>query len=180
MTSLDISESISVLGDVTLGVHDGLHAAGHGVGEGGEELLLPAENLPGARDLLGEIVQVCGGLHSGNDLLELPPEILNRIEITTLTNPVRDWDLGILEPGGDGAGRVARGAVLHEHLRASHPFLTLEANISGFKAPFGQSWTSFENYMFSAFIWAQAQVNSILASLRKPHFKSYSKESGFL
>ena len=77
-----------------------------------EELLLPAENLPGARDLLGEIVQVCGGLHSGNDLFELPPEILNRIEITTLTNPVRDWDLGILEPGGDGAGRVARGAVL--------------------------------------------------------------------
>ena len=99
MTSLDISESISVLGDVTLGVHNSLHAAGHGVGEGGEELLLPAENLPGARDLLGEIVQVCGGLHSGNDLLELPPEILNRIEITTLTNPVRDWDLGILEPG---------------------------------------------------------------------------------
>ena len=71
MTSLDIFESISVLGDVTLGVHDGLHAAGHGVGEGGEELLLPAENLPGARDLLGEIVQVCGGLPSGNDLLEL-------------------------------------------------------------------------------------------------------------
>ena len=58
MTSLDISESLSVLGDVPLGVHDGLHAAGHGVGEGGEELLLPAENLPGARDLLGEIVQV--------------------------------------------------------------------------------------------------------------------------
>ena len=72
MTSLDIFESISVLGDVTLGVHDGLHAAGHGVGEGGEELLLPAENL----------------LH------ELPTEILNRIEITTLTNPVQDWDLG--------------------------------------------------------------------------------------
>ena len=72
MTSLDISESISVLGDVTLGVHNSLHAAGHGVGEGGEELLLPAQNLPGARDLLGEIVQVCGGLHSGNDLLELP------------------------------------------------------------------------------------------------------------
>ena len=79
MTSLDISESISVIGDVHLGVHDGMHAAGHGVGEGGEELLLPAENLPGARDLLGEIVQVCDGLHSGNDLLELPPEILNRI-----------------------------------------------------------------------------------------------------
>ena len=49
--------------------------------------------------------------------------------------------------------------------------LTLEANIFGFKAPIGQSWTSFENYMFSAFIWAQEQVNSILAWLRKPHFK---------
>ena len=45
------------------------------------------------RDLLGEIFQVCGGLHSGNDLFELPPEILNRIEITTLTNPVQDWTL---------------------------------------------------------------------------------------
>ena len=45
--------------------------------------------------------------------------------------------------------------------------LSLEANISGFKGPIGQSWTSFENYMFSAFIWAQEQVNSIQASLRK-------------
>ena len=59
------------VGSTTLGVHDGLHAAGHGVSEGGEELLLPAENLPSTRDLLGKIVQVCGGLPSGNDLLEL-------------------------------------------------------------------------------------------------------------
>ena len=41
--------------------------------------------------------------------------------------------------------------------------LSLEANISGFKGPIGQSWTSFENYMFSAFIWAQEQVNFIPA-----------------
>ena len=38
--------------------------------------------------------------------------------------------------------------------------LCLEANISGLKAPIGQSWTSFENYMFSAFIWAQEQFHS--------------------
>ena len=49
--------------------------------------------------------------------------------------------------------------------------LTLEANISGLKAPIGKSWTSFENYMFSAFIWAQEQANSIPASLRKSGFK---------
>ena len=30
--------------------------------------------------------------------------------------------------------------------------LALEANISGLKAPFGQSWTRFEKCMFSAFI----------------------------
>ena len=36
--------------------------------------------------------------------------------------------------------------------------LSLEANISGLIAPIGQSRTSFENYMFSAFIWAQEQV----------------------
>ena len=29
---------------------------------------------------------------------------------------------------------------------------TAKANISSLKAPIGQSWTSFENYMFSAFI----------------------------
>ena len=49
--------------------------------------------------------------------------------------------------------------------------LTLEANISGLEAPIGKSWTSFENYMFSAFIWAQEQVNSIQASQRKLAFK---------
>ena len=49
--------------------------------------------------------------------------------------------------------------------------LTLEANTSGLEAPIGKSWTSFENYMFSAFIWAQEQVNSIPASLRKLAFK---------
>ena len=43
----------------------------------------------------------------------------------------------------------------------------MEANISGLKAPIGKSWTSFENYMFSAFIWAQEQVNYIPASPRK-------------
>ena len=49
--------------------------------------------------------------------------------------------------------------------------MTLEANISGLKAPIGKSKTSFENYMFSAFIWAQEQSNSITASLRKSCFK---------
>ena len=44
--------------------------------------------------------------------------------------------------------------------------LTLEANISGLKAPIVKSKTSFENYMFSAFILAQEQVNSIPAPLR--------------
>ena len=47
----------------------------------------------------------------------------------------------------------------------------MEANISGLKVPIGQSWTSLENYMFLAFIWAQEQVNSITASLRKSGFK---------
>ena len=48
----------------------------------------------------------------------------------------------------------------------------MEANISGLKAPIGKSKTSFENYMlFLAFIWAQEQVNSIPASLRKSGFK---------
>ena len=37
--------------------------------------------------------------------------------------------------------------------------LTLEANISGLKGSNGESWTSFENYMFSGFIWAQKEVN---------------------
>ena len=49
--------------------------------------------------------------------------------------------------------------------------LTLEANISGLKAPIGKSWTSFENYMFSAFVRLQEQVSSIPASLRKSVFK---------
>ena len=82
-------------------------AAGHGVGEGREELLLPAEDLPKARDLLGKVSQVCGGLNTRNDLLELPPEVLNRVEVTTLTNPVQNRDIYlILEPDGDGAGRA--------------------------------------------------------------------------
>ena len=49
--------------------------------------------------------------------------------------------------------------------------LTLEANISGLKAHLGESRTSFENCMFSAFNWAQKQVNSIPASMRKSGFK---------
>ena len=49
--------------------------------------------------------------------------------------------------------------------------LTLEANISGLKAHLGESRTSFENCMFSAFIWPLKQVNSIPASLRKTGFK---------
>ena len=112
MTSLDIFESISVLGDVTLGVHDGLHAAGHGVGEGGEELLLPAENLPGARDLLGEIIQVRSSLHTHDDLLELTPQVLNWVEVTTLTNPVQHLDVLILEPGSDGASSVTTSVTM--------------------------------------------------------------------
>ena len=76
-----------MLGDVTLGHHNRLHAAGHGVGRGGEEPLLRAEELPGAGGLLGDIVQVCGSLHTNDDLLELPPEVLNQVEVTTLTNP---------------------------------------------------------------------------------------------
>ena len=47
----------------------------------------------------------------------------------------------------------------------------LEANISGLKAHIGESRTSFENCMFSAFIWPPKQVNSIPASLRKTGFK---------
>ena len=100
MTGLDI---------LSLGVHNCLHAAGHGVDEGGEELLLPVEDLPGARYLLGKVVQVFSGLHSRNDLLELPPEVFNWVEVTTLTNSVQNWDICmILEPGGDKAGSVAR------------------------------------------------------------------------
>ena len=49
--------------------------------------------------------------------------------------------------------------------------LSLEVNIYGLNAPIGQSWTSFENYMFSAFILLQEQVNSIPAPLRKLGFK---------
>ena len=47
----------------------------------------------------------------------------------------------------------------------------MEVNISGLKAPIGKRKTSFENYMFSAFIRAQEQANSIPASLRKSGFK---------
>ena len=50
--------------------------------------------------------------------------------------------------------------------------LTLEANISGLKEPIGESRTSFENYMFSALIWAQKQVNSVPTSMRKSGFKN--------
>ena len=49
--------------------------------------------------------------------------------------------------------------------------LTLEANISGLKPHIGESRTSFENCMFSAFIWPQKQVNSVPASLRKTGFE---------
>ena len=41
------------------------------------ELLLPAEDLPEAGDLLGKVSQVCSGLNTRNDLLELPPEVHN-------------------------------------------------------------------------------------------------------
>ena len=71
-------------------------AARHGVGEGREELLLPAEDLPGAGDLLGEVGQVRSGLHTNDDLLKLAPEVLNGVEVTTLTNPVQHWDILIL------------------------------------------------------------------------------------
>ena len=47
----------------------------------------------------------------------------------------------------------------------------MEANISGLKKQMWESKTSFENNMFSAFIWAKEQVNSIPASLRKSGFK---------
>ena len=40
-----------------------------------------------------------------------------------------------------------------------------------FKASIGESRTSFENCMFSAFIWAQEQVNYVQASLGKTGFK---------
>ena len=50
--------------------------------------------------------------------------------------------------------------------------LTLEVNISGLKAPIWESRTSFENYMFSAFIWAPKQVNSVPISIRKLGFKN--------
>ena len=49
----------------------------------------------------------------------------------------------------------------------THYILTLEANISCLKTPYGKRKTSFENYMFSAF-------NSIPASLTKIGFKKIS------
>ena len=61
--------------------------------------------------------------------------------------------------------------MIHTGCPKKNALLSLEANISGFKGPIGQSWTSFENYMFSAFFWAQEQVNFIPASLRKSGFK---------
>ena len=64
MTKTVINCPGSVLADVTLGVQHCLQAAGHGVGEGGEELLLPADDIPGIGDLLGKVVQICSGLHS--------------------------------------------------------------------------------------------------------------------
>ena len=79
LTSLDILRQ--AFSGVTLGVHNNLHTAGHGAVEGREELLLPAEDVPGAGDLLGEVVQVCSGLHTHDDLLELPPEVLNWVEL---------------------------------------------------------------------------------------------------
>ena len=45
--------------------------------------------------------------------------------------------------------------------------LTLKANILGLQAPIGKFRTSFENYMISAFIWAQKQVHSVQVSLGK-------------
>ena len=70
--------------------------------------------------------QVRSGLHTHDDLLQLAPEVLNGVEVTTLTNPVQHRDVLIVEPGGDGAGRVTRRAVLHEDLRASHPHAGLQ------------------------------------------------------
>ena len=59
----------------------------------------------------------------------------------------------------------------HTGCPKKNAILTLEANISGLQASNGKSWTSFENYMFSPFIWAQEQVYYVPASQRKSRFK---------
>ena len=74
-----------MLGDITLGLHHSLHAAGHRVGEDIEVLRPPAKNLPGASNLLGQVIKVCVGLHTCNDQIELPPQVLNRVKVTALT-----------------------------------------------------------------------------------------------
>ena len=89
-----------MLGDITLGLHHSLHAAGHRVGEDIEVLRPPAKNLPGASDLLGQVITVCGGPHTCNDQIELPPQVLNRVKVTALTHPIKNRDLSVIcEPG---------------------------------------------------------------------------------
>ena len=112
--NIHISDIRLVLGDVPIGLNDGRDPPGHGVREGGEEGLVLAEDLPGLLDLLDQLVQVGAGRHCPDDCVELAPEILNRIQVAGLPNPVQDLDVVLGKPLLDAAGGVARGSVLHE------------------------------------------------------------------
>ena len=54
--------------------------------------------------------------------------------------------------GGVGAAVLRLGLLRKRENTGCPKKKSLEANISGFQGPFGQSWTSLENFMFPAFI----------------------------
>ena len=103
-----------VLGDISLGLHDGIDSGGHGVGQSLEILRVLGKLPPGLLDGGGQLLQVGGSRVGGDDAFETMPTILNGIEIARLSHPVKNRNICLIQPGQDGSGRVAGCSILHE------------------------------------------------------------------
>ena len=105
-----------VLGDISLGLHDGIDSGGHGVGQSLEILRVLGKLPPGLLDGGGQLLQVGGSRVGGDDAFETMPTILNGIEVARLSHPVKNRNICLIQPGQDGSCRVSVSGcpILHE------------------------------------------------------------------
>ena len=77
------------------------------------------QKSPGPLDVLCQVHQVGGSRVGGDDPLQSAPLVLNGVQVTGLPHPDKNRNARLLQPGKDGACRVAGSTILHKDCASS-------------------------------------------------------------
>ena len=87
------------------------------------------QKSPGPLDVLCQVYQVGGSRVGGDDPLQSAPLVLNGVQVTGLPHPDKNRNARLLQPGKDGACRVAGSTILHKDGAASLGHGTLQMGL---------------------------------------------------